>query len=341
MDDLTDEQRKAYALAHNKLTMNSDFDVALLDTELAEIETIDMTLLGFDDKEEETPQEVVEDDFDEEPPAEPIAKYGDLYQLGRHKLLCGDSTKIEDVQCLLGGDKCDIAFTSPPYNAGMTATEQKMNKTSKYENDDDNKSSDEYKSFLIDFTMNSLQFCEYSFVNVQSIANNKTALIDYLHDLKEYYADTIIWDKINGQPAMANNVLNSVFEYVHCFSHKHNRAIGCKGFRGTIDNIVHIGKQTKNEYSKIHNATFPMKFAEFFVGNFSQESVLDLFGGTGTTLIACEQLNRKCYMMEMSPQYVDLIIDRHRKHQGRNAQKRFNSAIKTIVPKEKVDETWQ
>lgn len=68
---------------------------------------------------------------------------------------------------------------------------------------------------------------------------------------------------------------------------------------------------------------------------------MDLFGGTGTTLIACEQLNRKCYMMEMSPQYVDLIIDRHRKHQGRNAQKRFNSAIKTIVPKEKVDETWQ
>lgn len=153
----------------------------------------------------------------------------------------------------------------------MTATEQKMNKTSKYENDDDNKSSDEYKSFLIDFTMNSLQFCEYSFVNVQSIANNKTALIDYLHDLKEYYADTIIWDKINGQPAMANNVLNSVFEYVHCFSHKHNRAIGCKGFRGTIDNIVHIGKQTKNEYSKIHNATFPMKFAEFLLAIFHRK----------------------------------------------------------------------
>ena len=103
LDDLTDEQRKAYALAHNKLTMNSDFDVALLDTELAEIETIDMTLLGFDDNQEETPQEVVEDDFDEEPPAEPKAKYGDLYQLGRHRLMCGDSTKTNDVECLMGG----------------------------------------------------------------------------------------------------------------------------------------------------------------------------------------------------------------------------------------------
>ena len=103
LDDLTDEQRRAYSLTHNKLTMNSDFDLALLDTELAEIETIDMTLLGFDDKEEETPQEVVEDDFDEEPPAEPKSKYGDLYQLGRHRLMCGDSTKTNDVERLMGG----------------------------------------------------------------------------------------------------------------------------------------------------------------------------------------------------------------------------------------------
>ena len=103
LDELTDEQRRAYALAHNRLTMNSGFDIELLDMELAEIETIDMTLLGFDDKEEETPQEVVEDDFDEEPPAEPIAKYGDLYQLGNHRLYCGDSTKTNDVECLMGG----------------------------------------------------------------------------------------------------------------------------------------------------------------------------------------------------------------------------------------------
>ena len=103
LDDLTDEQRRAYMLAHNKLTMNSGFDVELLDIELANIETIDMQLLGFDDTKEEAPQEVVEDDFDEEPPAEPIAKYGDLYQLGNHRLYCGDSTKEEDVKCLMGG----------------------------------------------------------------------------------------------------------------------------------------------------------------------------------------------------------------------------------------------
>ena len=101
LDDLTDEQRRAYSLTHNKLTMNSDFDLALLDTELAEIETIDMELLGFEKEPE--PIEVQEDDFDAEPPEEPKAKYGDLYQLGRHRLLCGDSTKTEDVECLMGG----------------------------------------------------------------------------------------------------------------------------------------------------------------------------------------------------------------------------------------------
>lgn len=102
LDDLTDEQRRAYSLTHNKLTMNSDFDVALLDTELAEIETIDMTLLGFDDKEAE-PIQVQEDNAEIEVPVEPKAKLGELYQLGNHRLYCGDSTKEEDVKCLLGG----------------------------------------------------------------------------------------------------------------------------------------------------------------------------------------------------------------------------------------------
>lgn len=102
-DDLTEEQIRAYRLADNRVAEKAEWDLALLDTELAEIETIDMTLLGFDDTQEETPQEVVEDDFDEEPPAEPIAKYGDIYQLGSHRLMCGDSTKTNDVECLMGG----------------------------------------------------------------------------------------------------------------------------------------------------------------------------------------------------------------------------------------------
>lgn len=204
---------------------------------------------------------------------------------------------------------------------GVTENTSKTKKTSKYINDDDNKSDDEYKQFLVDFTNNSLSFCQYSFVNVQSVANNKTALIDFLYEMKDYYADTIIWDKIHGAPAFAYNVLNSVFEYVHIFSHKHNRAIGCNEFRGTIDNIVHIGKQTKNKFASVHNATFPMEFAEHFVKKFANESVLDLFGGSGTTMIVCEQLNKQCFMMELEPAYVDLIIDRWEQFTGQKAVK--------------------
>lgn len=108
LDDLSDEQRKAYCLAHNKLTMNSDFDLDILTAELDDITDIDMSNFGFDldlpDFDE--PAEVVEDDYNEEPPAEPKAKLGDIYQLGRHRLMCGDSTSIENVKELTGGGAC-------------------------------------------------------------------------------------------------------------------------------------------------------------------------------------------------------------------------------------------
>ena len=225
------------------------------------------------------------------------------------------------IEKLMNGNKADIAFSSPPYNAGTTATETAMGKTTKYNGNDDNKSEYEYIEFLNAYIERAIEHSEYVFMNAQSIANNKIALIDVLYNNKELYADTIIWDKIHGQPAMAENVMNSVFEYVHIFSKKANRAVGTIQFRGTIDNILHLQSQRKNEYSDIHNATFSVEFASHFIINFAKESVLDQFGGTGTTLIACEQLDRICYMMELDEKYVDVIIDRWEKYTGRKAVK--------------------
>ena len=128
-------------------------------------------------------------------------------------------------------------------------------------------------------------------------------------------------DKMTSQPAMAENVLNSEFEYIHIFSSKANRAVGTKKFRGTISNILHLSKQNKNEFSKIHNATFSVEFASHFINNFCNESVLDAFGGSGTTLIAAEQLGRKCYMIELDPHYCDVIIARWEKLTGQKAEK--------------------
>jgi DNA modification methylase len=234
---------------------------------------------------------------------------GDLFEIGEHRLLCGDSTDGDQVAKLMNGEKADISFTSPPYNAGTTPTEIKMGKTSKYANDSDNKTESEYLNLLVDFTNNTLLFSDYSFVNIQSLSGNKTALIDFLYNMKSYYADTLIWQKQNAQPAMAENVLNSQFEYIHIFSHKANRSIGTKKFRGTLSNVLEIGKQTRNEV-KEHNATFPIDLANHIVSNFSNDSVIDLFLGSGTTMVAAHQLKRKCYGMELDPKYCQVIVDR-------------------------------
>lgn len=115
LDELTNEQRRAYMLVHNQLTMNTDFDVDLLNVELDDITDIDMSDFGFDFDVADDPVDVIEDEAPE-PPEEPKSKYGEVYQLGRHRLMCGDSTKLEDVKKLVGGDMADMVFTDPPWN---------------------------------------------------------------------------------------------------------------------------------------------------------------------------------------------------------------------------------
>lgn len=250
-------------------------------------------------------------------------KRGDVWQLGTHRLMCGDSISLDDVKRLMGGAMVDISFTSPPYNAGRTPTEAKGGKTSKYAHDSDDKAESDYLHLLVASTENALAFAKFAFVNVQSVSGNKTALIDYMYEMKSHYADTIIWDKESSQPAMGKNVLNSEFEYVHVFSEKATRAIGVREFRGTLSNMLHLSNRIgrDKEIQKIHSATFPLDFAAHFINNFTNDSVLDLFGGAGTTLIAAEQLGRKCFTMELDPRYCDVIIARWEKFTGQTATK--------------------
>ena len=323
-DDLTPQQIKAFRVADNSSAQIASWDLSLLNDELMDLD-FDMSLFGLEkeikDIERIFAPEIIEDDVPEVDEKNIITKLGDIWQLGRHRLMCGDSTDEKTVAKLMNGEKADIAFSSPPYNAGTTATETAMGKTTKYNGNDDNKSESEYIDFLDAYIEQAIEHSEYVFMNVQSISNNKLALIDVLYHNREIYADTIIWDKIHGQPAMAENVMNSVFEYVHIFSKKANRAVGTVQFRGTVDNILHLQSQRKNEYSDIHNATFSVEFASHFIRNFAKESVLDQFGGTGTTLIACEQLGKSCFMMEFDPKYCDVIIKRWESLTGKKAVK--------------------
>ena len=234
---------------------------------------------------------------------------GQLWQLGAHRLICGDCTDKAVVERVMGGEKADITFTSPPYNISDNAKlSPHQSNGSKYVDYSDSMTDDEYLSLLYTFTRNTLEHCEYSFVNVQSLAGNKLVLIDLLNSLKDVYADTLIWDKMNAQPAMAENVLNSQFEYIHVFSNRATRSIGTQPFRGTISNVVQIHKKASEV--KEHNATFSVELAEFFVGKFSTTIVIDPFLGSGTTLVACERLGRKCRAVEISPAYVAVAIQR-------------------------------
>lgn len=268
------------------------------------------------------PKEVEEDDFDEtKDHIEVRCKRGDVWQLGDHRLMCGDSVSLDDVKKLMGGGIADIAFASPPYNTGGIGKNlTKDNGRSKYNDNDDDMSDNEYTDFLQMYIDNACECSRYNFVNVQWLANNKASLIDIMNTNRHILGDIIIWDKARSQPQLAENVLNSEFEFVFCFHEKGNRRIGTIPFHGTKKNIIHISPG-HNEFSDIHNAVFPIGLSAHFIDNFAKESVLDLFGGTGTTMIAAEQLGRKAYLMEIDPTYCDVIIARWEKFTGKQATK--------------------
>lgn len=272
-----------------------------------------------------------EDERVEEPlpaaTAVPRTKLGDIYQLGSHRLMCGDSTDMESVNALMDGNMCDIAFTSPPYNLGNNAKLRGYNgdgKDSAYNEKSDHKSEEEYLDFLVKFTSNAMSKCKMVFVNIQILAGNKFVIPKYWGKFQENLVDLMIWDKEHAAPSMAAHVLNSVWEFIFIFSNEDRPSRSMKSgeyFRGTIDNIYRlnpIGK--KDELAKSHGAVFPVEFCQHFISRFSDQSVLDLFGGSGSTLIACEKTNRKCFMMEIDPAYCDIIVERWEKFTGNKSE---------------------
>lgn len=251
-----------------------------------------------------------EDDFNGVPPKEPITVLGDLYELNEHRLHCADSCDSDAVAMLMGGQKADITIQSPPYNVGKTPNGNDQ----KYANDSDDKSDSDYLRLIEETTKNAILNSVFSFINIQSLAGNKFTLIEYLAVLKDWFCDYIIWDKMQAEPAMGENVLNSRFEFVYVFGEGAKRRIGVKKFRGNLENMIFIKSRQDKEFAKVHKATYPVAFAAYFIENFSVQSVLDLFGGTGTSMIASDKLNRKSYLQELDPKYCDVIVARYIKH---------------------------
>ena len=322
MAGFSEAQRIAYVIADNQLALNAGWDMDILKEEAMKLQDMDynVDMLGFDD---DFIKELTFDQFEgsgdedniPEISQDIVVKNGDLWILGNHRLFCGDSCNSESFKILMNKNKADITFTSPPYNVGKTPN----GNDKKYANDNDSRSLGEYLSLLNDFTKLSLEYSDYVFSNIQSLAGNKVALIEHLYEMKHNFSDTIIWDKGSAEPAMARKVLNSRFEYINIFSNEPSRVVGVRDFRGTIDNIFQMTSRKDKDFSTHHKATFPVSLVEKFICEFTESSVIDPFCGTGTSIIACEKNKRRCYGLELDPFYCDLSIKRWQEYANQEA----------------------
>ena len=326
VDELTDEQVRALRIIDNK-TNESPWDYDLLGDELADID-----LSGFDfdfgidlpeESKEDEDKEIIEDEAPEvDEDAEPIAKLGDIWQLGRHRLMCGDNTDKETVELLMNGNKADIAFTSPPYNAGSLNIVGNETTKAKYNSYDDNKTELDYFNFIKTNLSLLLDNANEVFYNIGLVENNKRPIIMLQNEFIDKFKDIIYWEKSTVAPHIQNGVINNLVEFILCFGNGKRKFENAQFSQGTYWNVIKGANASGNEYSKIHKATFPVYLPSNIIENFSPKTgtVVDCFGGTGTTLIACEQLGRTCYMMELDPKYCDVIIKRWETLTGEKAR---------------------
>ena len=315
IEDLTEEQKRAYIIADNILAEDAGWDKELLKIELEDLKNMnfDITLTGFELEDfdfsmEET--EVIEDEFDETVPEEPTSKKGEIYKLGKHFLMCGDSTDINDVEKLMNGVKADMLLTDPPYNVdyegGTGLTIQ-----------NDNMDDETFREFL-----------RVSFFNANSVM--KEGAVFYIwhadsegynfrgacHDIDWKVRQCLIWCK------------NTLVMGRQDYHWKHEPCL-----YGWKEGASHLWasdrKQTtvlefdRPSVSKEHPTMKPVGLFDYLIKNNTKKDdiVLDLFAGSGTSIIACEQNGRIAYSMELDPKYVDVIISRWEKLTGQQAER--------------------
>lgn len=332
-DDLNEDQVRAFRLADNKVSELAEWNMDLLNEELSLLKDFDMEAYGFEVLESEP--EVVEDDFDIDKaiPDTAIAKPGEIYKLGRHYLMCGDST-TGDVDTLLKGQAVDMVLTDPPYNVDYSEDR-------KIEND--NMSRESFLDFLTKAFTNiydslkpggafyiwyaSRTGVEFETalraVNLevrQQLIWNKNSLVLGRQDYQWKHEPCLYGWKEGTHTFVNERDLTTVIDDVDYtkLDKKHLIELLEKIY-SLKSTIIDCPRPTK---SALHPTMKPLTLMGYLIKNSSKqgESVLDLFGGSGSTLIACEQLNRTCYMMEYDPKYVDVIIARWEELTGQKAE---------------------
>lgn len=302
---LTDTQKKALILADNKLALNAGWDNEMLAIELQELELegFDLDLTGFDPDEisalkpVEGTEGLTDDDAVPETPEEPKTKLGDIYKLGNHRLMCGDSSSQNDIDKLLNGDRPDMIFTDPPYNIDYQGVSDKRDKIKNDKMED---------SAFVDFLIQTLYGCETMYV---------CCSWHYSHLFREAMENIgrkpkamIVWNKVN--PAQH---LDKYFKQ-HEIIFYYGDYGGQKTLRGDIWTI-------KRQKNTVHPTMKPVELIEMSLeDNPSKKIVFDMFGGSGSTMIACEKQGKHARLMELEPKYCDVIVKRWEDFTGKKAE---------------------
>ena len=303
--DLTETQKKAYIIADNRLALNAGWDNDMLTIELNDLlaDGFALEMLGFDTKELDALLEpaVVEGltDEDEVPPLpeEPKTKLGDIYQLGNHRLMCGDSSSQNDIDKLLDGDRPDMIFTDPPYNIDYQDVSDKRDKIKNDKMED---------SAFVDFLIQTLYGCETMYV---------CCSWHYSHLFREAMEKIgrkpkamIVWNKVN--PAQHLDKYFKQHEIIFYY--------GAYGGQKTLRGDIWTIKRQKNT---VHPTMKPVELIEIALeDNKSKKVVFDMFGGSGSTMIACEKQSRNARLMELEPKYCDVIVKRWEDFTGKKAE---------------------
>lgn len=327
LDDLTDEQRRAYGLAHNKTAELSTWDAELLPLEVQDLPTYDMTEFGFSAEQTKQPDPdpvIQEDDFDEDQDEiEARVEPGDLILLGGGVLCCGDSSDPEAWRRLMAGDKADMVFTDPPYgvaigdkNATLNSVQPSGRCTKNIKNDTltEEQLYDLLKRVFINVRENCTPDACYFVTSPQG--GSLGLMMMMMKDAGLPVRHVLMWRKNTATFSLGRLDYDYQHEPIfYTWTEKHHN------FRGG-ENRTTVWDYDKPRKCDLHPTMKPVELVANAIKDGTQEGmiVLDAFGGSGTTLIACEQLNRRCRMMELDPHYCDVIIARWEKLTGKKAE---------------------
>ena len=324
-DDLTPEQIKAFRLADNKTGEFASWDFEKLEFELDELSDFDMEQFGFTFEDEDEDIQIIEDEVPEVPDV-PIAKLGDIWELGgAHRLICGDSTDPDVIDKLMDGEKADMVFTDPPYNVAIGSKNAFLNSIQKpgrctedIANDKGMTDEEIGKSLWLPafsrMRENAKDSCSIYVTMPQG--GTHMMMMMMVAEAGWQVKHELMWEK--NSPTFSMGRLDYDYQHEPILYGWNKTHV----FHGKGEQNKSVWRYDKPRKCNLHPTMKPIELIANAILNSTvkEELVMDLFGGSGSTLIACEQLGRRCFMAELDPHYCDVIIQRWENLTGKKAK---------------------